>query len=118
VILNVTGENRTTLTVQELAKAYAADPKGTMEMYYDKSLILTGIVESKVEDERQVGDVHVTFETGSKVKVVADFDKLEGEAGHLKIREAAQIIGRFTGDKSSEAGALRLRLCFYVGAGK
>ena len=121
VILNVTGENRTELTIQELAKMYAADPKGMMERYYDTCLILSGVVVSKAEEEGLVGlvgDMHVTFETGSTVKFVAEFEKFDHEADNLMLGEATRVIGRFSGDKDTGAGVLELWACFYAGPRK
>lgn len=118
VILNVTGEIQTVLAIQELAKAYAADPKGVMERYYDTCLIVSGVVASKVEEEGVVGDVHVAFETGSNMKFIADFLKFQQEADRLQVGEAARIIGRFRGDKFSGVGVLEMSGFIYAGPGK
>ena len=115
VILKVTGENSTTFTVIELARAYDSDPKGFMDEYYDTCLIISGVVESKTEDDGLVAEVHVTFKTDSNVKVVADFLKWGRDADRLKVGEPARIVGRFSGDHNSEPDILNLWACFYAG---
>lgn len=116
VILKVTGENRTTLSVVQLARAYASDPKGFLEDYHDTCLVLTGVVQSMVNDGENVGHVHVYLKTDSNVIVKAEFYSWRHETDRLRIGQPARIVGRFSGEDGP--GALKLWACIYAGRPK
>lgn len=99
------------MTAQQLADAFAKDPKALEEKHKDKFIILTGkVVERQFNS---VGAASVTLATTGNVKVKCSFTAFEKDGVKaLKIGDEVKIAGQYTFNFGGEEVGLYFCLLF------